>query len=797
MAVGFSIAPASAEDGPAAGAKRMFSIAPQPLARAIVSFSKAAGVDVVGDAGVVREARSRGAVGLMTAEEALRRITAGTGAGYRFTDATTVALEAPQVAPMQQEGTVELDEINVQGRGGETATGPVEGYVAKRSATATKTDTPILETPQSISVVPRDQITFQQTQTVSETLRYTAGVNSELYGTSAEFADIIKSRGFQSSIYRDGLKIIGTDGYNSLIPQADPYFLERVEVMRGPASVLYGQSSPAGIVNVISKRPTEDAIREILFEAGSPKRIGAAFDVGGSANENGSVLYRVTGRGFGSEGTIDDSRRERFAIAPAVTFKPNDNTSLTLLANYMNDPKIGRSQYVSSFGSVQHNPFGKFDLTRNFGNPDVDGGSRETASLTSLFEHKFNDDVTVRQSVRYQKTKSDLTEHFWFSAGPTDSLTTTYFRSERELAAFNADQNAEINFATGPIAHKVLVGLDYLNGKIQFDRYVGSVFTIFPFSDDNYQTGVPTFPDDPSSSARSTIRQTGVYLQDQIAFGQFRLTLGGRYDWAETTNRTTTNVGVRTLSRSDDTAFSGRVGLVYLFENGLTPYLSYAESFEPVQTASTSATTFKPTTGQLYEAGVKFQPVGSQSLFTAAVFDVTQQNVTVVDPNDLLNRLQAGEIRSRGVELEGKIEFEGGWSALAAYSYTHAEVTKGEIVAGVVKKDRPTVPFHMASFWLDHDFSGALDGLRLGAGVRYTGRSWGDDANTFKVPGVTLFDASASYEFGSLSERLNGFRGTLSAQNIADKKFVSSCLSALYCNVGQGRRFYATLSYKW
>src|SRR5262245_60608550 len=269
-----------------AAATSSFSISAGPLSSALVSFGQQAGLQVSYSPDIAAGKRTAGVTGPTTASVALDRILAGTGLSYRFANARTVTIFDSSADAGARAGTgATLETINVEG---ESAWGPVKGYVAARSATGTKTDTPLIETPQSISVVTRDQIDAQQADSIKQALRYTAGVSSE---NRANFnsTDIMYSRGFILNRFLDGMKLQG-DAATAMAPQVELYGMERVEVLRGPASVLYGQSSPGGIVNLVTKRPVPGTFGEVVLQGGTENRKQAAFDLGGAADPEGKYL---------------------------------------------------------------------------------------------------------------------------------------------------------------------------------------------------------------------------------------------------------------------------------------------------------------------------------------------------------------------------------------------------------------------------------------------------------------------------------------------------------------------------
>lgn len=696
-------------------------------------------------------------------------------------------------AQAQQDNAINLDVVNVQG---ETATGPVVGYVAQRSSTATKTDASIMETPQSVTVVTRQQMDDQAAQTVGQALRYTAGVLGETRLSAGRY-DSVFVRGFGGAGsgagyvgYLDGLRYMR--GVNYLVPAYDPWGLERVEVLRGPSSVIFGQVKPGGIVNMVSKRPRDTAHGEVQLQTGNFGRAQAAFDIGGPVNPDKTLMYRVVGLGRATDTQVDFTREERIFIAPSVTWRPNDATSLTVLASYQRDPETGFYGFIPAIGTARPSRAGR--IRSNFfpGEPGFEGYSRNQANIGYEFSHKFNDVLTFRQNVRF----SDLESRFRTVAvagigGDQKTLSRRATAFDERAQTATIDNQLQADFTTGPLTHKLLFGFDaaWMDGKSN-GGFPGVVQTL-DFTNPVY--GRRPFSLTPKTLTTQTTSQYGVYIQDQIKFDRFLLLVGGRFDWAESSTRTwATNV----ITRQNDTSPSGRVALMYNFDNGLAPYVSYSTSFEPIAGVSFGGQAFKPTEGEQYEAGFKYEMPGTNFMLQAAAYQIRQTNVATADIANPGFQIQTGEIRARGAEVEARATVLKNLDLVAAYTYTDAEVTKSSGVD--LHKRTPVVPRHMGSLWAHYTFdAGALAGLGLGMGVRYVGKGAGDPGNTFWTKAYTLTEASISYDFGVANPGMKGWKMQVNAHNLFDKEYLSGCYSAVGCSFGLRRTVLATLSYKW
>jgi iron complex outermembrane receptor protein len=674
-------------------------------------------------------------------------------------------------------------------RAPETAWGRVDGYVATRSGTGTKTDTPLIETPQSISVVTQDQIQAQAVQSVAQAMRYVPGTRSEVAGADAR-TDGVYIRGFLADQYLDSMRLanFGIFGY----PILEPYNLERIEVLRGPSSILYGQATPGGIVNSVSKRPTEEPYHEMFVSTGSYGRAQAGVDLSGPLDKNKEFLYRLTASGYDVGSQVDYQGYQRVSIAPSLTWRPDNQTTLTIQGTYQRDPRAGFYNQLLPRGIGTITPYnGQYISTSFFsGQPRFDHTSREYASIGYQFEHKFDHGLTVRQNLRYMDNSTDFaTVSPNVGTDPTN-LSRGAYTTRETIRSFALDNQAEGKFRFGPFEHTVLFGFDYRNATDTARNGTGTATNINALNPVYGPTPVIT----PTTATGQRLDQYGFYAQDQIKLDNWIALLGIRRDQADshTDNLLT---GVRTADKSD-TAVSKRGALMYKFDNGIAPYIQYTESFQPVAGTDFFGNPFVPTRGQQYETGIKYQP-NAKSLYTLALFDLTQQNVVVADlDHPPTARAQLGEIRSRGVELEAKTEVNRELAVLASYTYLDNVVTK-TTAATQLGKHSIGMPMNSATLWADYTFrNGPLDGFGLAGGVRYLGDTPGNIANTFYVPSVTLFDAAVHYDFAALGKQFEGFNAQINATNLFDKTYVTLCQDN-GCYYGLRREVIATLRYRW
>jgi iron complex outermembrane receptor protein len=714
--------------------------------------------------------------------------------------ALLVAL-ATTASAQQNEPAIRLDTIEVQGTS-EQALGPVTGYVATRSATGSKTDTPIIELPQTVNVVTAHQIRAQGAQSVSEALRYTAGVRGETYGAASQFDSYTQIRGFKGDLFLDGLRLpdgaATADWTTSVV---EPYGLERIEILRGSSSALYGQSGPGGLINMVSKRPSATPFREVQLQTGSFGRLQGAFDVSGPIDPQGTFLYRLTGLARNSGTQTDFIDDDRLFVAPAFTWRPSADTTLTVMGQYLRE-RNGKTSfnYLPTSGTLYPNPVnGRLPWNRYAGEPGFDRFDRDQGSIGYAFEHRFNDSLTFSQNLRY--TQNDVYLRALNRNGEllpdNRTLNRAAFRIDAAARAFTLDNRLEARFGTGPLAHTALIGLDYRNEISQYDVGRGPAPSIQIF---NPVYGAPVA--DPGINFQrkdAELRQLGLYAQDQIKFGGWIATFSGRYDIAETQTRTqtlTTNALARTSTTNR--AFSGRAGLSYVFDNGIAPYVSVSTSFQPTAATDFSGNAFKPLTARQYEAGIKYQPNGINASLTAAVFDIRQENALTADPNPAhpFAQVQLGEVAVRGFDVEARAQLSEGLGLIASYAFLDHEITKSSVATDIGKR-LPGTPMHQASLWVDYAVQGGpFAGLSLGGGVRFVGSTY-DTNNTVRIPSYTLVDASLGYDLGKLAPTLTGAKLSVVARNLFDRYYVSQCGNVPGCTLGSRRTVLATLSYRW
>ncbi|NVD72378.1 TonB-dependent siderophore receptor [Duganella sp. BJB1802] len=653
--------------------------------------------------------------------------------------------------------------------------------VAKRSSVGSKGDTPIVEVPQSISVLSRERLDAQKAPGIPQALRYTAGMQTESYGVDPRF-DQYMIRGFEvgsNGIFRDGVNL-PTRGFTGFT--MEPYGLESVEVLRGPSSVLYGQAEVGGMVNVVSKRPTASRLREVEVSYGGFDRKQVAADIGGPLDEQGVWLYRATMLAREAKGSVDYTKDNRQYFAPSLSWHPDADTSLTLLAYLQND-NVPPNFYLPATGTQKPGLFGRIPVNRFVGEPGLDHFKTEQRSIGYVFEKRFSPAWKVRQNLRYATEKVDY--HSLYMTGLHDDERTidrANFSSQQKARVFAADQNVEWNSRFGGIDNTFVAGVDYSRAVQEGQNYLSVAPTLDVIAP---VYGQPIGAADKYEDKRSTLSQTGVYAQNQMKFnGQYLLTAGLRRDRSRIDNDDYFNAA---QNSQKDNATTGRLGLTWLAPHGVSPYLSYATSFRPVMGQTFDGRNFEPEKGKQVELGVKWAPVDRPALLTAALFDLRKSNVLTADPEHtgVGAQIQRGEVRVRGLELEAEAKLGRDWKVNGSLTGLDAKITRNN--DGNEGKRPSLVPRVNVAAWAERTIG---EGWRAGAGVRRIGKTFGDDANTFENPGVTLADAMFGYRHGHWDFALN-------VSNLTDKIYLGNCSTDGTCNYAARRQAQLTARYVW
>ncbi|WP_423211743.1 TonB-dependent siderophore receptor [Paracoccus yeei] len=689
-----------------------------------------------------------------------------------------LGLALPGLA-LAQDGEVVLDQVVLSAQA-------TQSYAVQRSTAGTKTSTPLRETPASISVVSADQMEDQAVTSVAQALRYTPGVVSEYRGTS-NISDETYIRGFgYTPRFLDGLSLAGSG------QQIDPWILNSVAVVKGPASLLYGQSNPGGLVEMSLKKADGTNSTRAGLTFGTNSRIGTRADIARVIDD--TLSWRLVGLADKADTQEEGLQTRRLTLLPSLRWAPTDATTVTAFALYQREPDAGYRNFREALGTLYPTRYGYIPADFLVGDPDFERSERTSKGFGWEVEHKLNDALTLRQKARYSSGEWDQRTLVWGALDEderTISRTVTESTSETTQALIDNQIEYRTTFAGGD--HVILGGIDLqytrTDSYSNYGATANSIDWLNPVYGDVVITGTPRGITD----GISRVRQTGIYVQDQARFGRLHVQAGLRYDWAENDSTSTDLLaGTTTREDYDSEALSGRIGLLYEMENGFSPYASYSTSFEPVtQAPAAGQAAFDPTEGEQLEIGVKWANRDQSLTVTAAAYDLRQTNVLKYDDETATYR-QVGEIKSRGFELEAQGRVTDAFSLVAGYAYNDSRVSKSTI-ATEVGNPSDRVPRHQASLWGKYQFDNGWD---TAVGVRYVGKSWAR-GNAFTVPGVTLFDMAVGYDFGAFDRDYEGLRAQLNVTNLTDEDYTASCASAYTCWVGAERQASLSIDYKW
>ncbi|MBD9400198.1 TonB-dependent siderophore receptor [Pseudomonas sp. PDM11] len=784
----------AAEAGSHQQATHSYQIPAGPLSAALSRFAAQAGVLLSVDARLTNGKQSPGLQGEAGVDEGFARLLQGSGLQAVADGLGGYSLQAAQTGV----ATLELESTDVRAFALGNALGSMDGYNATHSSVSTKTSKALAKTAQSVSVVTREQIERQGALTAADAMRYSPGVLTNPYGNTHRY-DYLAIRGINDgsvdNITIDGLKSMGDPGsYSSL--QIDPYFIERIDILKGPSSVLYGRSNPGGLAAISTKRPEFSQSGRVDLSYGNNNRKSLGFDVTGPLNEN--IAYRVVGLAKDADAQADHVTETRYALMPSLALNLSDDTFLTLYAYLQDDPNGGYHGRLPASGTVHKRDGRRISSSFFEGDPALDEFTRTQQMLGYELEHRFNDTWSARQNFRYLDARVSNSQVWGSGYVSGNQLRRGYSGGQEQLHAWIVDNMLQADFATGAAQHTLVLGLDYQYSKnkiaAQSDSAGRPIDVFDPVQDYGELTALRSVND-----ALRRQKQTGLYLQDLVEIDNWNLSFGLRQDWYDV------SIDDEISGKDDNQGekLSGHVGVLYAFDNGLSPYVSYSTSFNPTSNYSSGAQILDPTAGEQWEVGLKFQPPGTDDLYTLSFFNLEMENLYAKE-NSLEDSFYkgVGGIRSRGVELEARFKPVDNLQLIASYTYADVSYSKsyfvnnGSAVVDAKGNTPPQTPERMASLWADYRFSdGALTGLTLGAGARYVGHSEGSELNDFNVPSYTLFDASVGYDLSQVG--LKGTSVSLTANNLTDEYYVASCYSAVACYLGEERTVTATLTQRF
>lgn len=828
------------------------SIPAGSLATSLNSLARKTGLTLSADPALLTGKQAPALAGSYSVKQALAALLSGSGLqANQLADGSYALQKKAASNEIMTLGPVKVESSVLDGQ-------PNGQIVASHASSASKINTAIVDIPRSVSVVTRKQLDDQQVDNISEALRYTPGMFSEVNGVNNRAASI-SARGYTDvGIFVDGMRLD-----SDLFPLVDMYGLERVEALRGPGSTLFGSGSLAGMVNVTTKRPTAEPFTELEILAGNHEHREGRFDLSDVVANNSQLRYRLTGLWRDSGSQIDNVDDDKQYLAPSLSWQPSDKFDLTLLAYYQKNSGGNLSLTMPLTGSLRPNPNGTISNKTFFGEPDTDNYDRDTTSFAWDANYLVTNQWRLQSQARYSQSDDSTTFHYarglladlitanplfniifpgvsaaldqplperintpplgpfpaivngvnpLAGAVPLNAMVRDPFSYTNDRRSFTIDNHILGTVVVGSFEHQLLMGLDYLEQTLNsksfsqpqqsappsslLDALNGlSVIDVF---NPVYGSAVRPF-DTLTRKGDTETQQIGLYIQDQISIHEkMMLTLGARYDDYERKHKVLIFNAVTEDYHLKETALTYQAGINYSFDASITPYVSYAESFQPQSGQDYQERPFDPLEGKQYEVGVKYEMLNGNVIASLAWFDLTRENVITKDQNHVgcggtpLGECQTtlGEVQSKGIELEVKAQPVAGLDILTSFSTNDTETTESDDAAKIGKS--PTQqPDKLASLWARYTLqSGVLRGFGVSGGVRYVSATYADDANTLSVPSYTVYDLGLHYHTP------HGFDLALNASNVTDKYYLASCTTSI-CRQGLARKVTASIKYRW
>ena len=661
-------------------------------------------------------------------------------------------------------------------------------FVVENAGAATKAPTPIIETPQAVSVVDSDFINALNLRTVAEALNYTSGVRSQAFGSDTRI-EYYQLRGFANqNFFKDGLVLYNSGPFLSWTTPAEG--IDRLEVLKGPSSVLYGSGSAGGLVNIVSKAPVRHPLAALEAGVDEYGSVYGSADLGGSLSD--TLAVRAVGLIRRGDTQVELAKDNRSYGALSLGWTPMAGTNVTVRGSYTRDRSNRPTGFVPYAGFVTPLADGrKIPIDLFVSDPSVDRYDRDQYEVGYTLETRLGGALSLVSNGRFARIDlvyAGLYGNFTGNpvlAGGRYYLNRSNSRQDAYLDNVTVDNHLAAAFATGPLAHTVTGGIDYSFSRTASTNAMGTAPRLDIFAP-AYGVAIPALGN--ATTTRQKLDQTGLYLQDQVKAGGFVALLSARHDRVGITG--TNAAGVVTRGEPERTSY--RAGLVYVSAIGLAPYVSYATSFTPVigVEAATGAF-FRPETGRSWEVGLRYQARALPLLATASLFTIHRDGVLVANPvaGFPTNQSQLGLQRSRGGEMEVQAR---PWRTLnITASLTAFDIRNRRGTAGTIGKAPTATPEFTAAAFADYTLpdGAALAGLGFGAGVRHVGKSYADPVNTLAVPAATVFDAALHYQLGD-------FRVAANVSNLFDRHYVAACPSAGTCYAANLRRATLSLGYR-
>ena len=697
-----------------------------------------------------------------------------------------VPLPAPPIAETAR--TTEDDTPVVEARP-VMVTAQRGAYAVTRGTTATKTDTPIMETPVSIQAVPRAVMDDQQVISVADAVRNVSGVQPGGYA----FYDNFILRGFDAggSTYRNGLRHISTTSLETAN-------LDAIEILKGPASILYGRAEPGGIINLATKRPLDVPYYSLQQQFGSYNFYRTTIDATGPLVADRTLLYRMN-LAYKDNNTFQDFvSQQSIFFSPSLTWRPTDRFESTIEIEYQRN----RFTDVSDIGipAIGNRP-APIPLSRFLGDPAAKN-IQERVFVGFEWLYRLSDEWKLVNRFQFNDVHYDQRTLFAadFDQG-TGVLTRGLWRADMNRRTYATNLDLVGHFRTGPVDHNVLVGFDYYRFEGVYSAFGGQTPVAPSINIFN-----PSYGIDLSSVTPATFNQFGtfpeqwygVYFQDQVTlWNKVHILGGGRYDWTETgASFSDTSLASAKVTETKERPgyFSPRVGIVYRPWSWLSFYGNYVKSLgsNNVGTPLPGSGPLDPQVGRQWEGGIKTEFFDGRLTSTLAYFDVTKQNLATPIPGTPFIQT-IGEANSRGMELDVSGRVTEQLSVIGSYAYTDARITRDN--SENEGHRLISVPRNSGSLWAVYEFTdGPLRGVRLGTGAFARSKRMADLENTAELPGYVRWDASAGYTFRYFGTKITA---QLNVYNLLNKDYYDRASSRLLIQPGMPLTFLGSLRFEY
>lgn len=664
-------------------------------------------------------------------------------------------------------------------------------YADSYRSTGTKTALDPNDAPMSYTRIDQELLQKRQADSVNAALRYEPGISAESRGTVSIF-DEYNIRGFKTySNFYDGLRL-PYDGAWNLMPQVDIYATELVEVVKGPASSLYGYASPGGMVNQVAKTPKSTQASEVQLRLGNQNLKEVGVDTTGPVTD--TLNYRLVALKRKKEGQMQTTEEERTLINPSIEWRPTEDVSVLANVFYQDDPEMVPSTPLPAVGTVYNASYGKLGSDAYAGDK-WNRFSKEVLMPSVTVNWDINDKLTFKHILRYTDAEAQQRNMYnsGFVSGSDKILNRVAYTTDESMSNWTADNQLAYQLDTANTSHNLLFGVEYQetdSTATYYDAGADGTPNLDLSNPDFSQINADTLPLNNYRQDESIEQsQLGFYVQDEMKWQDLTVVAGLRHDnFDSITDQTKASAGAIYSDQkidNDASKTSGRLAAIYAFDNGISPYASYSQSFQPVVGSNfITNKPFEPTTADQLEAGVKYLSPNRATQGTLAVFDITQKNVVVADEINYRSQTQTGEIRSKGFEVSGSHMLNDWVDVAASYSYTDAEITADEFNPDVVGNTPAQTAKHKATLWTDYY---ATDKLTLNAGVRYEDGMQLDKQNSDELPSVTLVDIGGNYQINPV------LTVGASINNLFDKTYVGACYDINNCWMGPERQLSVSL----